>query len=229
MSYYPGKINDEYVKEYIEKIIPKEENNFINELRIYATEKNVPIIEKETEKMLEVLIKSTNIKSVLEVGTAIGYSGIVFSRAMNYQGRLKSFEINEETHIIAKENVEKFKKENNVEFDIDLVLSDAKTGLENEKGKYDLIFIDAAKGHYKKFYDQIVENLKEGSIIVSDNVLFKGMIATDKYMIKRKKTIVKRMREYIDFLMTNPLLTTTVIPIGDGVAISYYDDGGKNE
>jgi len=228
MSYYPGKINDEYIKEYIEKIIPEEKNNFINEMRLFAIEKNVPIIEKETEKMLEVLIKTSKVNSILEVGTAIGYSGIVFSRAMNYKGKIKSFEINEEIHEIAKKNIKDYKESLNIDFDIELVLSDAKTGLENEEGFYDLIFIDAAKGHYQKFYDQIENNLKNGSIIVSDNVLFKGMIATDKYVIKRKKTIVKRMRSYIDFLMNNPLLTTTVIPIGDGVAISYYT-GGENE
>ncbi|MDM8534909.1 O-methyltransferase [Clostridiaceae bacterium HSG29] len=228
MSYYPGKINDEYVKEYIEKIIPKEENEFIYELRKYANEKNVPIIEVETEKMLEVFIKASNIKSILEVGTAIGYSSIIFSRAMNYNGKLTSLEINKETHEIAKKNIKEYKESLNIDFDIKLVLADAKTGLESVKGIYDLIFIDAAKGHYKKFYDQITENLKEGSIIISDNVLFKGMIATDEYMIRRKKTIVKRMREYIDFLMNSPLLTTTVIPIGDGVAISYYN-GGQHE
>lgn len=228
MSYYPGKINDEYINEYIKDIIPKDKNDFIYRMEKYALENDVPIIDIEVKKMLEVFIKSSNIKSVLEVGTAIGYSSIIFSRAMNYDGFVRSYEINEKMHNIAKDNIEKFNQEYNSNLNVDLILSDAKTGLEKEKGKYDMVFIDAAKGHYQKFYDQIVENLKEGSIIISDNVLFKGMIATDEYVKRRKITIVKRMRKYIDFLMNDPNLNTTVIPIGDGVAISYYN-GGKNE
>lgn len=228
MSYYPGKINDEYINEYIKDIIPKDKNDFIYEMEKYALENDVPIIDIEVKKMLEVFIKSSNIKSVLEVGTAIGYSSIIFSRAMNYDGFVRSYEINEKMHNIAKDNIEKFNQKYNSKLNVDLILSDAKTGLEKEKDKYDMVFIDAAKGHYQKFYDQIVENLKQGSIIISDNVLFKGMIATDEYVKRRKITIVKRMRKYIDFLMNDPNLNTTVIPIGDGVAISYYN-GGKNE
>ncbi len=147
---------------------------------------------------------------------------------MDYNGLVKSYEIDKDIYEIAKKNIIEYKKIYNVDFDIELVLSDAKTTLEKEEGIYDLIFIDAAKGHYQKFYNQIINNLKKGSIIISDNVLFKGMIATDEYVNKRKITIVKRMRKYIDFLMNDPFLTTTIIPIGDGVAISYYN-GGKNE
>ena len=228
MDYYPGKINDKYIKKYIEEIIPDEKNEFIFQMEQYALENNVPIIEIETKRMLEVFIKSSNIKSILEVGTAIGYSSIVFSRAMNYSGFIKSYEIDKEIHEIAKQNIKDYKEMYNIDFDIDLILSDAKTSLESENGIYDLVFIDAAKGHYQKFYNQITNNLKKGSIIISDNVLFKGMIATDEYVKKRKITIVKRMRNYIDFLMNSEELTTTIIPIGDGVAISYYS-GGKNE
>lgn len=228
MGYYPGKINDKYIKEYIKEVIPKDKNDFIYEMEKFALDNDVPIIDIEVKRMLEVFIQSSQVKSILEVGTAIGYSSIIFSRAMNYQGFVRSFEINDDMHSIAKKNIEKYNKKNDMNLNVDLVLCDAKTGLESENGKYDMIFIDAAKGHYQKFYDQIVDNLKNGSIIVSDNVLFKGMIATDEYVKRRKITIVKRMRKYIDFLMNDPNLNTTVIPIGDGVAISYYN-GGKDE
>lgn len=228
MGYYPGKINDEYIKEYISSIVPEDSSQLIQTLEAYAHENDVPIIEVEVKKLLEVLIKTSNIKSVLEVGTAIGYSSLIFTRAMNYDGYVKSFEINKDMHEKAKENIKSFEKEVGREVSIDLILSDAKVALEKEERIYDMVFIDAAKGHYQKFFDQIEGNLRKGSIIVSDNVLFKGMIATDEYVKRRKITIVKRMRKYIDFLMNHEKLTTTVIPIGDGVAISYYT-GGKDE
>jgi len=228
MGYYPGKINDAYIKEYISNIVPDDSNAVIYALEKYALENDIPIIEVEVKRMLEVLIKSSQVKSILEVGTAIGYSSLIFARAMNYEGYVKSYEIDKEMHQLAQKNHERFKNQYGIYLNIDLILSDAKTSLEKDEELYDMVFIDAAKAHYQKFYDQITDNLKEGSIIVSDNVLFKGMIATDEYVKKRKITIVKRMRKYLDFLMTHENLTTTVIPIGDGVAISYYD-GGKNE
>jgi len=228
MGYYPGKINDAYIKEYISDIVPDDSNEMVDQLEKYALKEDIPIIEVEVKRMLEVLIKASQVKSILEVGTAIGYSSLIFARAMNFEGYVKSYEIDEKMHQIATSNHNKFKEKYGIELNIDLILSDAKTSLEKDEDLYDMIFIDAAKAHYQKFYDQITNNLKEGSIIVSDNVLFKGMIATDEYVKRRKITIVKRMRNYLDFLMNHENLTTTVIPIGDGVAISYYD-GGKNE
>lgn len=228
MSYYPGKINDAYIKEYISDIVPDDSNKLIDQLEKHAQKEDIPIIEVEVKRMLEVLIKASQVKSILEVGTAIGYSSLIFARAMNYEGYIKSYEIDKRMHQLAMNNHKRFQKEYGIYLNIDLILSDAKTSLEKDEDLYDMIFIDAAKGHYQKFYDQIKNNLKKGSIIVSDNVLFKGMIATDEYVKKRKITIVNRMRDYLDFLMNHENLTTTVIPIGDGVAISYYD-GGKNE
>ena len=228
MGYYPGKINDAYIKEYISDIVPDDSNEMIRGLEAYAQKEDIPIIEVEVKRMLEVLIKSSQVKSILEVGTAIGYSSLIFARAMNYEGYVKSYEIDKRMYALATHNHKRFIKNYGIYLNIDLVLSDAKNSLEKDQQLYDMIFIDAAKGHYQKFYDQITNNLKKGSIIVSDNVLFKGMIATDEYVKQRKITIVKRMRNYIDFLMNHEHLTTTVIPIGDGVAISYYD-GGKNE
>lgn len=228
MGYYPGKINDAYIKEYISDIVPEDSNEIIYALEQYALKNDIPIIEVEVKRMLEVLIKSSQVKSILEVGTAIGYSSLIFARAMDYKGYVRSYEIDKKMYQLALKNHDHFKEKYDIDLNIDIILSDAKTSLEKDQELYDMIFIDAAKGHYQKFYDQITNNLKKGSIIVSDNVLFKGMIATDEYVKRRKITIVKRMRKYLDFLMNHENLTTTVIPIGDGVAISYYD-GGKNE
>ena len=90
---------------------------------------------------------------------------------------------------------------------------------------FDLIFIDASKGHYKEFFDLCYPMLKEGGVIISDNVLYKGMIATNLYLVRRKITIVKRMRKYLAFISEHPELETTVLPMGDGLAISYKKGG----
>ena len=86
MGYYPGKINDAYIKEYISDIVPEDSNEIINALEQYALKNDIPIIEVEVKRMLEVLIKSSQVKSILEVGTSIGYSSLIFARAMDYKG-----------------------------------------------------------------------------------------------------------------------------------------------
>lgn len=226
MDEFPGQINDQYHKKYIKNIVKKEKNQYIFDLGKDSRKKNIPIIDIEVKKFLEVLIKSANVKSILEIGTAIGYSSLVFCKAMNYKGYIKSYDNDKKAQLKALKHFEKFSKKYKVDLDIDLVHGNAKTCLKDEKGIYDLIFIDAAKGHYQKFFNQIKDNLKKGSIIVSDNVLFKGMVATDKYVVKRQRTIAKRMRNFLDFLTESPHLETTVIPIGDGLAVSYVTEGG---
>ncbi|MDR1773315.1 MAG: O-methyltransferase, partial [Clostridioides sp.] len=100
---------------------------------------------------------------------------------------------------------------------------DAEENLKNITGEFDMIFIDAAKGQYKLFFDLVIEHLKTGGVVISDNILYKAMVASDDYVEKRKKTIVKRMRNYLDFICNDKNLSTTLIPIGDGVAISYKE------
>ncbi|MGM0378359.1 MAG: O-methyltransferase [Bacillota bacterium] len=229
MDEFPGQINDQYHKKYIRNIVKKESNEYIFNLGKNARKRDIPIIDIEVKKFLEVLIKSSNIKSILEIGTAIGYSSLVFCKAMDYKGYIKSYDNDKPAQLKAKKHFEKFSKKYDVDLDIDLVYGNAKTCLKDEKEIYDLIFIDAAKGHYQKFFDQMKDNLKKGSIIVSDNVLFKGMVATDKYVVKRQRTIAKRMRNYLEFLTNCPYLETSVIPIGDGLAVSYVTGGEDYE
>ena len=104
---------------------------------------------------------------------------------------------------------------------IKIIEGSAEEVLKYVDGKFDMIFLDAAKGQYMNFLESSIDKLKSGGVLISDNVLYKGMIAADEYVVRRKKTIVKRMRTYIDHINKKDELTTCVIPIGDGVAISY--------
>ncbi|MGB3366362.1 MAG: O-methyltransferase [Acidaminobacteraceae bacterium] len=216
-----SKIVDKHVEKYVRSLIPVREEYYTT-LEQYARLNNVPIIQPEVAKFIEVLIKTSGTKSILEIGTAIGYSASLFADAMGANSRLVTIELRENSYEIAKTNIAKRKFETDFEF----LLGDGRDLLETIDEKFDMIFIDAAKGHYQVFYDLCIDKLKKGGIIVSDNVLYKGMIATDEYVVRRQKTIVKRMRDYLTFISDHPNLTTSVIPFGDGVAISY-NNGGK--
>ena len=117
----------------------------------------------------------------------------------------------------ALDNIEKA----GVSHKVNLIKGDAKEVLKNLDKKYDMVFIDAAKGQYLEFLQSILGNLNQNAIIVSDNILYKGMIANDDLVVRRKKTIVKRLREYLNVICNDERLDTTIIPIGDGVAVSY--------
>lgn len=205
-----------YIDEYIRQVLPASEG-LLREMEIYAEENHVPIVHKEVATLLQVLIKSTNVKNVLEVGTAIGYSSILFCEAMGEDGHVTTIERNGKMVPIAKENIKKANKAQNIK----LIHSDAKEVLKDLKEEYDLIFLDGAKAHYKEFFDSCINLLKPGGILVSDNILYKGMIATDELVVRRDRTIVKRMRKYLDYICNHSQLKTSIIPIGDGLSISY--------
>ncbi|MBN2797037.1 MAG: O-methyltransferase [Clostridia bacterium] len=217
-----NEIVNEHVEKYIRSLDCEEEAYFL-ELEDYAEKNHVPIIHKEVKSLLSFLVQSTHAKSILEVGTAIGYSASIFARAMNQEGRIVSIERRQDYYDLAVENVKKL----NYKTEFDFKFGDAVDVLTTLDEKFDLIFLDAAKGQYLDFFEKCIDYLKPGGVIVSDNVLYKGMIATDLYVIRRKKTIVKRMRQYLDFIMHHPDLTSTLLPMSDGIALSYKK-GGDN-
>lgn len=206
----------DYINEYIRKTI-KRTDGVLADMEVYAKENHVPIIHPEVERFISVIGKMKNPKYILEVGTAIGYSAMVMSKFLQEDGRIDTIERNEKIIDIARKNVE----EANLKEKINIIQGDAKDVLKTLDTKYDIVFIDAAKGHYLDFLQNIKKNLNKNAIIISDNVLYKGMVANDDLVIRRKKTIVKRLREYLDCICNNELLDTTIIPIGDGVAVSY--------
>lgn len=217
-----SKIVDSYVETYIKSLLLTE-SGLLSEIAEYGHAHQVPIIQPEIAQYLKVFLEMYKPKSVLEIGTAIGYSGSLFAMSMT-EGSLHTIEINEDMHRFASTTFEKLKAIK-PEVEVHQHLGDASEVLKNIQTKFDLIFIDAAKGHYQAFFDLCYPMLSEGGVIISDNVLYKGMVAADAYVIRRKITIVKRMRKYLEFITHHPELETTILPMGDGLAISIKKGG----
>ena len=211
-----SNIVDNRVEDYIRNTL-KETEGLLSELEVYAAEHNVPIVHKEVADLLKVLLKVQKPKRILEVGCAIGYSSILFASVLDKDVEIITVERNEKMIEKAKENIKLAGFENN----ITILEGDAEEKLKEVEGPFDMIFLDAAKGQYQLFYDMIIGKLKVDGLLISDNILYKGMVAHDDFVIRRKKTIVKRMRNYLDYICKCDYLETSLIPIGDGVALSY--------
>ncbi|WIV11180.1 O-methyltransferase [Proteiniborus sp. MB09-C3] len=219
-----SNINESSVEEYIRGLIPSRDNFFV-ELEKYAELNHVPIIHPEVAQLIRVLISITKPKRILEIGTAIGYSALVMASAMEKDGKVISIEKRDDMTGLAEKNIH----DNGYSNMIEIIKGEAEEVLPNIDDKFDFIFIDAAKGQYMEFFPHCIRNLADGGIILSDNVLYKGMVASDELVLRRKKTIVKRMRNYLDYITSNKDLESSVIPIGDGVAITYKKEVKENE
>ena len=204
---------NEYISSKINKY--KSPNlELIKEIEKDAEINNVPIISKEIREYLKFIIKTNkNIKSIIEVGTATGYSGIIMSEEIqDRNGTLTTIEIDEDRFKIAQSNFEKSNLKG-----IEQILGDATEEIEKLNKTFDFIFIDAAKGQYKKFFEDSYKLLNEGGIVFIDNILFRGYLY--KESPKRFKTIVKRLDEFIDYLYKN--FNFILLPISDGVGLVY--------
>lgn len=210
-----SNIAHDYIEEYIRQLIPEKPLN-IKELEKYASENNVPIIHPEVAQFLTVLIKACGAKRILEVGTAIGYSSIVMAQAAGEGCEIITIEKSDEMCERALNNIREFGYEEKIE----VVKGDAMDVLNNIQGSFDMVFLDAAKGHYDHFLPMCLEHLKVKGILVSDNALFRGMVANNNLLIRRKITIVKRMRKYLKHISSMDELETSLLPLGDGVALS---------
>lgn len=210
-----SNISYDYIEEYIRELLPKSEGH-IKEMEDYAVENNVPIIHPEVAQLLRIIIKSHGVKNILEIGTAIGYSASVMSLAAGEGSKVVTIERDDNMCLIADENIKLL----GLNESIKIVKGDAMEVLDEIEGEFDLVFLDAAKGHYDHFLPMCLKRLKKGGILVCDNVLFRGMVATNKLLIRRKITIVKRMRKYLSHISNMPGLETVILPIGDGVALS---------
>lgn len=211
-----NEIVQNYVEDYIRTLLPEEEAALEN-LRRIAETNHVPIIFPEVRNYLEMMIVSQQVHRVLEIGTAVGYSACVFAHAMGSDGRVTTLERDERMLAQAKANIEKL----GYAGQITIVEGDAQQSIAALEGFYDMIFLDGGKGHYIHLLEDCLRLLKPGGFLISDNVLYKGMIATNDLVIRRKITIVKRMRKYLDAIAKDSRLRTSILPLGDGLAVSY--------
>lgn len=197
-------------EKYIETLTTEDE--FLKYLRKFSETYHIPIADLEVERFLEFLIKSKKPKKILELGTAVGYSTIHFA-GNDFVERVLTVEVREDMASIALSNFKKLGMESKIE----LRLNDAFEELKTMDEEFDFIFIDAAKGQYKYYFDEAIKHLAKGGIIVCDNVLFKGMVADDSKVVKRKITIVRRLREFLDYVFKDERFFTSLLDVGDGV------------
>ncbi len=186
----------------------------IKELEIYAQENNIPIMQKDGIEYLCKYIKENNIKNILEIGTAIGYSAIKMAQVDN-NITITTIEKDEERYKEAIKNIKAFNLENRIK----TILNDA---LNIElKDKYDLIFIDASKGHNIDFFKKFEKNLNTNGKIITDNLSFHGLVENEELIkTKNQRGLVNKIKKYIDFLNNNKDYNTTYISVGDKISIS---------
>lgn len=180
-----------------------------------ALEDHIPIIMDDTLKVIEKELKVNPPKRILEIGTAVGYSAMCFSEFLAKDGVIDTIERDEERIQKAKENFKKVE----VEDKINLYEGDAVEILPTLNKKYDMIFIDAAKGKYPFFLKEALRMINRNGIIFADNILYKGYVMSD-YNKHKQRTAVRNLREYIKEVSENPNLETEILEVGDGLAIS---------
>lgn len=206
-----------YITEYL-RSHSTHNNEFMHKLERYAAENHVPIIEPESARFLETMCSLLKPKKILEIGCAIGYSAVLMANSSAEDSVITTLEYSPEMVKLAVENI----KEAGLSDRISVVEADAKDYVSyiDEDECFDMIFLDGPKAHYYYMLDDCVRLLRKGGLLISDNVLYKGMTADDNHVIRRKITIVSRLREFIDSLCAHPQLKTSVLPLGDGVTVS---------
>lgn len=209
-------IVDERMVTYIHSLeLP--ESPVIEAIEREALDSYVPIIRKETQSFLKVLLMIKKPFRILEVGTAIGFSAILMSEYMPPEGHITTIENYAKRIPIARENIRRTGREDK----ITLIEGDALEVMKGLSGPYDLIFVDAAKGQYIHYLPEVVRLLAPEGVLISDNVLQEGDIIESRFAVERRnRTIHSRMREYLYELKHNDCLQTSILPLGDGVALS---------
>ncbi len=193
----------------------------ILEMEDYAQEKNVPIIEKKSIAFIMKYIKDNNVKNILEIGSAIGYSAILMASSTP-DVFVTTIERDEERYMECLKNVKKC----GLDKKINVVFQDALDVFLSEDLKYDLIFIDAAKGQYMKYFEKYKYFLKDNGAIITDNLKFHGYVGKkDKIESKNLRGLVEKIENYIEFLKDNKEFDTSFYDIGDGLSVSKW----KNE
>lgn len=208
-------ITYDYMEHYLRELIPSN-TGVLEELENFAFENKVPIVQKETAKFLELMITMNKPNKILELGTAIGYSAILMNLTSGGASEITTIERDEKMIELAKINIEKYGLQNKIK----VLQGDCLEILENLQDEYDMIFMDAGKGHYNHFLPHCLRLLKKEGVLIADNVLFRGMVASKELVKRRKITIVKRMRSYLELVSNNDELITSVIPMGDGISVT---------
>ena len=187
----------------------------LEKIKKKALEDKVPIIMDDTLEVVAKVLTEIKPNKILEIGTAVGYSAICFSEYLQENGKIDTIERDTERIKEARENIKKAEAEGK----INIYEGDAVEILPTLNDKYDVVFIDAAKGKYPFFLDQALRMIKLGGVIIADNVLYKGYVMSD-YNKHKQRTAVRNLREYIAKITDNDKLETKILEVGDGLAVS---------
>ena len=210
-------IVEERIVSYINSL-EKENSPVLEEIEKEARKDGVPIIRKEMESFLRVMLSIKKPMRILELGTAVGYSAILMSEAIEKDASIITIENYEKRIVQARDNFKKADKEDVITM-LEGDAMEIMPGLEGDS--FDFVFMDAAKAQYIHFLPEVMRLMKKGAVLITDNVLQEGDIIQSKYVVRRRdRTIHKRMREYLEVVKNHPELETTIVPIGDGITIS---------
>lgn len=209
-------INPE-IEQYLRGLVP-ERPDFMLELEKYAAANHVSIIPPEVAQFLTMLVQLCQARDILEIGTGIAYSTIWLAWAVIPRGgQITTIEINERRAKRALKNI----RDAGLTDRINLLKGHAVDIVPLLKDVYDFIFIDAARGQYSWFFEELYPRLKPGGLLVSDNVLAEGrLVVPEDELRHRQKTAVRRLRDYLQMITTHPNLETTIVPLSDGIAVS---------
>ena len=215
-------ITNPQVTEYMNQFY-RAANPELERLRIQAETDDVPIILKETEDYLNTLLTMVKPKRILEIGTAVGYSAAYF--AVKSGADVVTIEKGEDVHITAKSNIEDLGLTGQVRLFCGDGEEETMKLLDAGEETFDLVFIDAAKSHYKRFLDAALKLSHPGTVIVADNVLFQAKTVSDEYDPSGKhKTNIRRLREFINYVYDHPALETSLVACGDGLTVSVVKE-----
>jgi len=186
----------------------------IEQIKQNALQNRIPILMDDTLEIIQKILLENKPNNILEIGTATGYSAMCFSNILSHKCSIDTIELNEERAKQAKENVQELGLESN----ISIFIGDAVEILPTIDKKYDMIFIDASKSKYPIFLEHSIRLTKKGSIIIADNVLYKGYVLGD-YNKHKQRTAVNNLRKFMQEITTNVNIETKILEVGDGLAI----------
>ena len=222
-----SEINYSYIVEYVRALHTPPTNPVLAEIEhAIAMEKETwPIIKPEVADFMKVILSLAKPKEILEIGTAVGYSSILMSECLAEGGHITTLERFPYMLKQAEKNIKKAGLEDTIQ----IVVGDAaETLLTLPSEKYDVIFMDCAKGQYINFLPECIRLLKPNGLLITDNVLHKGTVAKSRYLIERRqRTTHSRLRDFLWTIMHTPELKSSVLPFGDGIALSYKIGGTK--
>lgn len=189
----------------------------IEVIKAKALEEHIPILLDDTLEVIKEILLEKKPKKILEIGTGTGYSSICFSEILNNDVTIDTIELDEARASEAIHNISSLKLDKKIK----VLVGDATKILERIDEKYDMVFIDAAKSKYPIFLEHSLRLTKKDSVIIADNVLYKGYVLSD-YNKHKQRTAVKNLREYLEKITTNPSLHSRILEVGDGLAVSLH-------